>query len=108
MLLSTVASFGDAGHGNADNKATTDNAAGQAWRFITQKPPRSGFVQGTLFSGRRRVLRAGERVLWARRVAVRPGSSWTLTGSLVDSIARADDTNRVHAHGEDADVLPKL
>jgi hypothetical protein len=45
MLLSTVASFGDAGHGNADNKATTDNAAGQAWRFITQKPPRSGFVQ---------------------------------------------------------------
>jgi hypothetical protein len=40
-----VASFGDAGHGNADYKATTDNAAGQAWRFMTQKPPRSGFVQ---------------------------------------------------------------
>jgi hypothetical protein len=45
MLLSTVASFGDAGYGNADYKATTDNAAGQAWRFMTQKPPRSGFVQ---------------------------------------------------------------
>jgi hypothetical protein len=45
MLLSTVASFGDAGQGNADYKATTDHAAGQAWRFMTQKPPRSGFVR---------------------------------------------------------------
>jgi hypothetical protein len=53
MLLSTVASFGDAGHGNADNKATTDNAAGQAWRFMTQKPPRSGFVQRSPLSGAR-------------------------------------------------------
>jgi hypothetical protein len=44
-VFSTVASFGDAGLGNADYKATTNSAAGQGLALMTQKPPRSGFVQ---------------------------------------------------------------
>jgi hypothetical protein len=40
-----VASFGDAGQGNANHKATTKRVSAQDLALLTSQPPRSGFVQ---------------------------------------------------------------
>jgi len=42
-----VASFGAAVVGRTDSKENTCRSAGQAWRFTTPQPPRSGFVPPT-------------------------------------------------------------